>query len=185
MVGRELAISLQPEQPSLARQDPCVASRASKEVNRGSRPKRLPFKKKGSHPAPQVSKKERWVPKQRRPPGTRVEDFVPLVTPIWSLPPASEEKEEEDEMADLIHNFSARKRKRGASFNRTTDVTPEAMGEADQHSVDWVSKEQAIIIMDSPEMSFHGQPAMETAHLSDLEEVPLSHEEARGDIPST
>ena len=38
-------------------------------------------------------------------------------------------------MADLIHNFSARKRKRGASFKQTTDVTLEVMGEADQHSI--------------------------------------------------
>ena len=88
-------------------------------------------------------------------------------------------------MADLIHNFSAQKRKRGANFNRTTDVTSEAMGEVDQHSVDWGSKEQAIVFMDSPEMSFHGQSAVETAHFSDLEEVPPSHEEGRGDIPST
>ena len=52
VVSRELAISLRPEQPSLAREDPGVAPRASKEVGRGSRPKRLPFTKKGSRPAP-------------------------------------------------------------------------------------------------------------------------------------
>ena len=38
--------------------------------------------------------------------------------------------------------------------------------------------------MDSPEMGFYGQPAMETAHLSDLGEVPLTHEEVREGIPS-
>ena len=32
-------------------------------------------------------------------------------------------------------------------------------------------------------MGFHGQPTVKTAHLSDLEEVPPSHEEAQGDIP--
>ena len=54
-----------------------------------------------------------------------MEDFVPWVAPISSLPPASEEEEEEeDEMADLIHNFGPWKRKRGANFNQTTDVTP-------------------------------------------------------------
>ena len=44
-------------------------------------------------------------------------------------------------MADLIHNFRAWKRKRGASFKRTTDVTPEVMGEAEQHSASGGSEE--------------------------------------------
>ena len=72
MVGRELSISLRPEQPSLAREDLGVAPRAFKEVDRGSRLKHLPFTEKGSRLAPQVSKKER-----RRTPSTGVEDFVP------------------------------------------------------------------------------------------------------------
>ena len=33
-------------------------------------------------------------------------------------------------------------------------------------------------------MGFHGQPVVENAHLSNLEEVPPSHEKARRDIPS-
>ena len=33
-------------------------------------------------------------------------------------------------------------------------------------------------------MGFHGQPAMETTHLADLGEVPLTHEEVREGIPS-
>ena len=127
-------------------------------------PSDFPLRKKGSCPAPQVSKKGRRASEQRRLLGTRVEDFVPWVASISSLPPASEEEEEEDEMADLIHNFSARKRKRGSSFNRIVDVTPEAMGEANQHSAGGGSEEQAIVVMDSPEMGFHGQPAVETAH---------------------
>ena len=87
-------------------------------------------------------------------------------------------------MTDHIHNFGARKRKRGASFNQTADVTLEAMGEANQHSAGRGSKGQAIVVMDSLEMGFHGQPVVESTHLSDLEEVPPSHEEAPGDIPS-
>ena len=87
-------------------------------------------------------------------------------------------------MSDLIHNFGARKRKRGASFERTTDVTPEVIGEADQHSAGGGSEEEAIVVMDSPEMGSHGQRTMETAHLADLEEIPLTHEEARGGVPS-
>ena len=84
----------------------------------------------------------------------------------------------------MIHSDHARKRKRGASFNWTADVTPEVMGESDQHLDGGGSGEQVIVVMDSLEIGFHGQPAMETAHLSDLEEVPPSHEEARGNIPS-
>ena len=45
---------------------------------------------------PQVSKKGRRVLERRRMPSTRVEGFVPWVAPISSLPPASEEEEEED-----------------------------------------------------------------------------------------
>ena len=33
-------------------------------------------------------------------------------------------------------------------------------------------------------MGFHGQPAMETAHLADLGEIPLTHKEVREGIPS-
>ena len=57
-------------------------------------------------------------------------------------------------MADLIHNFGARKCKQGASFNRTADVAHKAMGEVDQHSADGGSGEQEIVIMDSLEMGF-------------------------------
>ena len=55
-----------------------------------------------------------------------MEDFVPWVAPISSCPPTSEKEEEEDE-TDLVHNFGARKHKRGASFKRATDATPERL----------------------------------------------------------
>ena len=86
-------------------------------------------------------------------------------------------------MADLIHNFGARKNKRGANFKRATDATLEVVGEADQHSTDGGFEEQAIVVMDSPEMGFYDQPTMETTHLVDLGEVPLTYEEAREGIP--
>ena len=60
-------------------------------------------------------------------------------------------------MADLVHNFGVRKHKRGASFKRTIDTTPEVVVEADQHPTDEGSDRQAIVVMDSPEMGFHGQ----------------------------
>ena len=46
VVGRELAISLRPEQLSLAREDLGITPRASKEVDRSNRLKHLPFTKK-------------------------------------------------------------------------------------------------------------------------------------------
>ena len=85
-----------------------------------------------------------------------MEDFVPWVAPISSLSPASEEEEEENEMADLVHNFGSWKRKRGASLKRVTNATPEVVGEADQHSIGGGLEEQAIVVMDSLEMGFHG-----------------------------
>ena len=58
VVGRELAISVLSEQPSLAREDPDVAPRASEEVDRGSHLKSRPFAKKGSCPAPKHQRRE-------------------------------------------------------------------------------------------------------------------------------
>ena len=71
------------------------------------------LRKRGTRPTSQASKKGRRVPKQPKAPGARVEDFVPWVSLVSSCPLASEEEKEEDEdkMADLIHNFGARKRK--------------------------------------------------------------------------
>ena len=110
-VGRELVISTQPGQPSLAREDSGLVPQASEEDDRGIHFERLPFTKKGSRPTPQASKKGRRVPKLPKAPRAGVEDLVPWVSPISSRPPAREEEDEEDEIADLVHNFGARKRK--------------------------------------------------------------------------
>ena len=123
-VGRELVISSQSGQPSLAREDSGLVRQASKKDDRGIRLERLPFAKKDSRPTPQASKKGRWVPERLKTPRARVEDFVSWVSPISSCPPAREEEEEDEEMADLVHNFGARKHKRGASFKRATGATP-------------------------------------------------------------
>ena len=85
-------------------------------------------------------------------------------------------------MADLIHNFGAQKCKRGASFMQVTDVTHEVVGKATEHPTSEGSNGQAIVIMDSPEMGFHGQSVSKTEPSSDLREVPLTHEEVREDI---
>ena len=87
-------------------------------------------------------------------------------------------------MADLVHNFGAWKRKRGASFKQAINSTPEVAGWADQHPSGENLDVQAIVISDSPEMGIHGQSALETALLANLREVSLTHAEVQEDIPS-
>ena len=72
------------------------------------------------------------MPECLKTPGAGVEDFVPWVSSISSRPPARKEGEEEEEMADLVHNFGARKCKRGANFKQATGATPKVAGEATQ-----------------------------------------------------
>ena len=95
----------------MAREDSGLVPQASKKDDRGSRLERLPSAKKGSRPAPQESKKGRRVPERLKTPRVGVEDFVPSVSLIYSWPPAREKEEEEDEMADLVYKFDARKSK--------------------------------------------------------------------------
>ena len=99
-------------------------------------------------------------------------------------PPASEEEEQDDEMADLAHNFDARKHKSGASFKRATNATLEVVGEPDQHPTSGGLEEQAIVVMDSSGMGFYGQSASMITPSTNLGEVPLTHEEVREGIPS-
>ena len=114
------------------------------------------LRKKGSRPAPQASKKGRRVPERLKILGAGLEDLVPWISPISSCPPVREKEEEEKEMADLVHNFGARKHKRGANFKRVTSATPEMADEVSQQPFDKSSDVQAITVSDSPEMGFHG-----------------------------
>ena len=59
-------------------------------------------------------------------------------------------------MADLVYNFDARRRKRGANFKWATSATLEVAVKASQQPSDESSDVQAIVILDSPEMGFHG-----------------------------
>ena len=142
------------------------------------------LRKKGSRPAPQASKKERRVPERLKTPKARVEDFVPWVSPISSLSLAREKEEEEEEMVDLVHNFEARKRNRGANFKQATGATPEVASEVSQQASGESLGVQATVVSDSPDMGFHGQSASETALLVDLGEVSPTHTEVQEDIPS-
>ena len=162
--------STQSGQPSFAREDFGLVPQASKKDDRGSRLERLPFVKKGTCPSPQESKKGRRVLELLKTLGAGVEDFIPWVSPISSCPPAREEEEEEEEkeeMADLVHNFGARKHKKGANFKRAIGATPEVVVEASQQPSGESLDVQAIAVSDSHEMGFHGQLTSETALLVD------------------
>ena len=87
-----------------------------------------PLARKGSRPAPRALKRRKGTLGWQNVPKAGVEDFVPWVLPISSRPSDWEEEEEEDGMSDLIHNFSARKRKRDAIFEQAADAIPEVAG---------------------------------------------------------
>ena len=183
VVGRELVISTQSGQPSFAKEDSDLIPQAYEKDDKGSRLKCLPFAKKGFRPTPQASKKGRRVPKRIKTPGAGVEDFVPWVSPISSRPPDREEEENEEEKVDLLHNFGARKRKRGANFKRATGATPEVASKASQQPSGGSSDVQVIVVLDSPEMGFHGQSALETAFLVDLRQVSQLIRRSRRTFP--
>ena len=112
-----------------------------------------------------------------------MEDFIPWVLLISSCPPTRDEEERKDETANLIHNFGAQKRKRGANFKRATGAIPEVTGEASHQPSNESSDVQAIVVSNSPEMGFHGQSTLEIALSVDLGEVSLTHAKVREDIP--
>ena len=87
-----------------------------------------------------------------------MEDFVPWIPPISNHPPDWEEEEEEDEMSNLVHKFSAQKRKRDASFKRVAYAIPEVAGGEG-------SNVQAIVISSSPKMGLNDQLTLENTTL--------------------
>ena len=58
------------------------------------------------------------------------------------------------------------------------------VGEVDQHPTGEGLDGQAIVIVDSPKIGFHGQSVSETAPLADLGDIPLTHEKIHEGIPS-
>ena len=59
-------------------------------------------------------------------------------------------------MVDLVHNFAARKCKRGASYKRMADTLPEVTREVRQPLSGVPSETQAIGLLDSLDMGFQG-----------------------------
>ena len=103
-----------------------------------------------------------------------MEDFVPWVPPISSRPPDWEEEHEEERMFDLIHNFSARKLKRDASFERAADAIPEVVGGLGRSCSDEGSKVPEIVISGSPEMGLNDQSDPENVALAESREALLA-----------
>ena len=85
------------------------------------------MKRKGSHPAPQASKKRKGTLRRQKGSEAGVEDFISWIPPISRRSPNLEEEEEDDGMYDLIQNFVARKWKRDANLEQAVDALPEAV----------------------------------------------------------
>ena len=105
-----------------------------------------------------------------------MEDFFPWVPPISSRPPDCEEKEEEDGMSDLIHNFTARKRKRDASFKRAIDTIPGVAEGSGRSLSDEGSEVLTIVISGSLDMGLNDQSTPENITLEESKEVVLAPE---------
>ena len=67
-------------------------------------------------------------------------------------------------MADLVHNFAARKRKCDASFKQVADAIPEVVGGEG-------SNVQEIVILGSTEIDLNDQSALENATLVESREA--------------
>ena len=90
---------------------------------------------------------------------------------IPPLPKLGKKKEEEDRMSDLIHNFTARKRKQDASLEQVANAIPEVAGGLGQPRSDEGSEVQAIVISSLPEMGLTDQLALENVTLAESREV--------------
>ena len=74
-------------------------------------------------------------------------------------------------MSGLIHNFTARKRKRDASLEQATDAIPEVAGGSGQPCPDGGSEVQAIVISRSPEMGLNDHPVLRNVTLAESREA--------------
>ena len=80
---------------------------------------------KDSRPAPQALKKKKGTLRRQKVVGAGAEDFIPWLPPISRRSSDRGEKEEDNKMFGLVHNFAARKRKRDASLKQAADAVPE------------------------------------------------------------
>ena len=107
--------------------------------------------------APRASKKKKG--RRQKAVGVGEEDFIPWVPPIsCSSSDREEEEKEEDDMSGLVHNFTARKRKRDAILEQATNAAPEVARGSSQPGPDGGSEVQVIVISGSPDISLDDQP---------------------------
>ena len=122
--GQELVTITQPAQPSFASEDLSLAPQASKQGEGSGCLELPPLATKDCRLTPQASKKMKES--RLKVAGAGTEEFIPWVPPISHRSPDREEEEkEEDDMYKLVHNFTARKRKRDASLEQVVDAAPE------------------------------------------------------------
>ena len=74
-------------------------------------------------------------------------------------------------MVDLVHNFAARKRNQGASYERVANTLTKVIGEVSQPLSSGPSEAQAIVAPDSSDIGFQGQPSSETVPSMDSGKV--------------
>ena len=125
---------------------------------------------KDSRLAPRASKKKKG--RRQKAAGAGSRDFILWVPPISRRSLIREEEEKEkDNMSDLVHNFSTRKRKRDAMFEQSANVVLEGARGSSQPCLDKGSEVQAIFISGSLEMSVDDQPAMGNVTLKESREA--------------
>ena len=106
--------------------------------------------------------------------GVGTKNFIPWVPPISSRFPDREKEEEgEDDMSELVHNFTAQKWKRDASLKQAADATLEVAGGSSQPCPNGGSKVQAIIILGSPKMGVNDQSGRGNVTLAESREAYL------------
>ena len=94
-----------------------------------------------------------------------LEDFISWIPQISRRSLELEEEEEEDGMFDLVHNFTARKRKRDAIREQVASALPEVAGGSGRPRSNEGLEVQAIVISGSPKMGLNDQSTLENVTL--------------------
>ena len=98
---------------------------------------------KDSRLAPRALKKKKG--RRQKAIGVGAKDFILWVPPISRrFPVREEEEEEEDDMSGLVHNFSARKRKRDAMLEQSANAVPEGVRGSSQLGISHVGPNRII-----------------------------------------
>ena len=129
---------------------------------RSSRPEWLPLPERVAGSAPRVIKiKRKGAAGRRNAPGSKEEDFVPLVCAEHEDFKDLEEEEREERMTGLLDRYAARKRNHQLSFGSESNIAPAQAVGPSQPADEGGSEVQAIIIPSSPESgpTYQTEPA--------------------------